>query len=140
MVDSIHTGQQILDLNEKYPWTKCIKWPYTENYYNDDYSKKSIKYSPNTYKLYPTGMTGPHGRIYMALNSNLEITDEVIREHSLIIIRSFSVKLTKVMMTKVMMTKVMMTTAIILIVTFVSIAGNRELMTQIVLNVEKNIV
>ena len=92
MVDSIHTGQQILDLNEKYPWTKCITWPYTENYYNDDYSKKSIKYSPNTYKLYPTGNTGPHGRIYMALNSNLEITDEVIREHSLIIIRSFSSK------------------------------------------------
>ena len=89
MVDSIHTGEQILDLNEKYPWTKCIKWPYTEEYYNNDYSEKSIKYSPNTYKLYPTGMAGLGGRIYMALNSELEITDDVIRDYNLMITPSF---------------------------------------------------
>ena len=90
MVDSIHTGEQILELNSKYPWTRCITWHHSENYYNNDGSEKSIKYSPNTYKLYPTGITGTHGRIYMALNSDLEITDEVIKENSLIIIRSSS--------------------------------------------------
>ena len=68
------TGARIYEMNKSYPWCGCI-----ENAY-------SIKDSQKLYKLYTTGGCDiGSGRIYVALPSDLEITEDVIKKHNLMI-------------------------------------------------------
>ena len=68
------TGARIYEMNKSYPWCGCI-----ENAY-------SIKDSQELFKLYTTGGCDIiNGRIYVALPSDLEITEDVIKKHNLMI-------------------------------------------------------
>ena len=69
-----YTGAQIYEMNKSAPWSGCI--------INAD----SIKNSQELYKLHATGGCEIEcGRIYKALPSDLELTEDVIKKHSLMI-------------------------------------------------------
>ena len=69
-----HTGAEIYEMNKSYPWSGCIINAY------------SIKDSQEFYKLHTTGGCELGcGRIYKALPSDLELTEDVIKKHNLMI-------------------------------------------------------
>lgn len=69
-----HTGAEIYEMNKSYPWSGCIINAY------------SIKDSQELYKLHNTGGCELGcGRIYKALPSDLELTEDVIKKHNLMI-------------------------------------------------------